>query len=254
MKIINFISNRPWLTKESASKPVPISKLMPQWYKDADRFAKMPNGEYYKAPKEVCPFPKEGTTDDYGKVPTWKACPAILDILTTGYSLVTPCDIEFFLDDAGQIDVKIEDPMYKGFATRRPPMPQFRHPEGYYNYHFAWMPDWAVKVPAGYSVLYVAPLNRYDLPIMTVSGIIDNDEVNLPGSFPFFVQKGWAGVLPAGTPYAQLLPFLREDWKAEITTPSTQTMMNNNIENSKKYRVPDGGVYQKEVWTKRLYE
>jgi hypothetical protein len=241
MKIIDFISNRPWLTKESKSKPVPISKSMPQWYKEADRFAKMPNGEYWVGP-------------DKGKIPTWKACPAILDILTTGYSLVTPCDIEFFLDDAGQIDVKIEDPIYKDFATRRTPMPQFRHPEGYYNYHFAWMPDWAVKVPEGYSVLYVAPFNRYDLPIMTVSGIIDNDKVNLPGSFPFFVQQGWTGVLPAGTPYAQLLPFLREDWKSEITIPSTQKMMNDNIENSKKYRVPDGGVYQKEVWTKRLYE
>lgn len=241
MKIIDFISNRPWLTKDSKSKPVPISKSMPQWYKEADRFAKMPNGEYWIGP-------------DKGKIPTWKACPAILDILTTGYSLVTPCDIEFFLDGAGQIDVKIEDPMYKDFATRRTPMPQFRHPEGYYNYHFAWMPDWAVKVPEGYSVLYVSPFNRYDLPIMTVSGIIDNDKVNLPGSFPFFVQKGWTGILPAGTPYAQLLPFLREDWKSEISIPTSSQMMNHNIENSKKYRVPDGGVYQKEVWTKRLYE
>jgi hypothetical protein len=116
------------------------------------------------------------------------------------------------------------------------------------------MPDWAVKVPDGYSVLYVAPFNRYDLPIMTVSGIIDNDKVDLLGSFPFFVQQGWTGVLPAGTPYAQLLPFLREDWKSEITIPTSSQMMNHNIENSKKYRVPDGGVYQKEVWTKRLYE
>ena len=241
MKIIEFISNRYWLTKESKSKPVPISKSMPQWYKEADRFAKKPNGEYWIGP-------------DKGKIPTWKACPAILDILTTGYSLVTPCDIEFFLDDAGQIDVKIEDKRYQDFATRRTPMPQFRHPEGYYNYHFAWMPDWAVKVPDGYSVLYVAPFNRYDLPIMTVSGIIDNDKVNLPGSFPFFVQKGWTGILPAGTPYAQLLPFLREDWNSEIIIPTTSEMMNANVENSKKYRVPDGGVYQKEVWTKRLYE
>jgi len=241
MKIIDFISNRPWLTKNSKSKPVSTSKVIPAWYKKADRFAKNENGEYF-----LC--------HQNGKIPTWKACPAILDILTTGYSLVTPCDIEFFLDNAGQIDVKIEDPIYKDFATRRTPMPQFRHPEGYYNYHFAWMPDWAVKVPDGYSVLYVSPFNRYDLPIMTVSGIIDNDKVNLPGSFPFFVQHGWTGILPAGTPYAQLLPFLREDWKSEITIPTASQMMNDNIENSKKYRVPDGGVYQKEVWTKRIYE
>jgi hypothetical protein len=254
MKIINFISNRPWLTKESKSKPVPTSKSIPQWYKNADRFAKMPTGEHYQATKEMCPFPKKGTTDDYGKIPTWKACPALLDVLTTGYTLITPCDIEFFLDSAGQIDFKIEDPMYKEFVNKRPPMPQFYHPKGYYEYHFAWWPEWAVKVPAGYSVLYVSPFNRYDIPIMTVSGIIDNDEVNLPGLMPFFVQEGWAGVLPAGTPYAQLLPFLREDWKSEINIPKEVEMIQNNMENSKKYRIADGGVYQKEVWTRRLYE
>jgi hypothetical protein len=133
-------------------------------------------------------------------------------------------------------------------------MPQFYHPEGYYEYHFAWMPDWAVRVPDGYSVLYVSPFNRYDLPFMTVSGIIDNDKVNLPGSFPFFIKQGWTGILPAGTPYAQLLPFLREDWKSTISIPNISEMTNNNMENSKKYRIPNGGVYKKEVWTRRLYE
>ena len=254
MKIINFISNRAWLDKESKSQPVPISKSMPQWYKDADRFAKMPNGEYYKAPKEICPFPKEGTTDDYGKVPTWKACPAILDILTTGYTFVTPCDVEFFINDDGKVDVKIKNVLYKDFVTIRPPMEQFHHPEGYYKDHFAWMPEWSIKVPDGYSVLYVSPINRYDLPIMTTSGIIDNDKVNFPGSIPFFLQEGWTGVLPAGTPYAQIIPFLRENWKSEITITPASQIVKNKIESSKKYRVPNGGVYQKEVWTKRIYE
>lgn len=241
MKIIEFISNRPWLTKDSMSKPDPISKMIPQWYRDADRFAKMQNGEYWIGP-------------DNGKIPTWKACPAILDILTTGYSLLTPCDIEFFLDSSGNIDVKIEDHLYKDFVIRRTPMPQFYHPDGYYQYHFGWMPDWAVRVPDGYSVLYVSPFNRYDLPFMTVSGIIDNDKVNLPGSFPFFIKEGWTGILPAGTPYAQLIPFFREDWKSQIKIPSVSEMINNNIENSKKYRIPNGGVYKKDVWTRRIYE
>jgi hypothetical protein len=241
MKVIKFISNRPWLTKESKSKPEPVSKTIPEWYSDADRFAKMADGQYWVGP-------------DSGKIPTWKACPAILDILTTGYNLLTPCDIEFFLDSAGQIDLNIEDPKYKDFVTRRTPMAQFYHPEGYYEYHFAWMPDWAVSVPDGYSVLYVSPFNRYDLPFMTVSGIIDNDKVKLPGSFPFFIRHGWTGILPAGTPYAQLLPFLRENWKSEISIPTVSEMTKNNIDNSKKYRIPNGGVYKKEVWTRRLYE
>jgi hypothetical protein len=241
MKIIDFISNRYWLKKDSESRPQPISKFIPNWYRQADRFAKMPDGKYWIGP-------------DTGKVPTWKACPALLDIMTTGYSLITPCDIEFFLNDSGNIAVKVHDPLYQDFVTRRDPMPQFEHPHGYYKHHFAWFPEWAIKVPDGYSVLYSSPFNRYDLPFITVSGIIDNDKVNLPGSMPFFVRDGWTGIVPSGTPYAQMIPFLREDWKSETVIPTIDEILINNTKNSKKYRVPNGGIYKNKVWTKRSYE
>jgi len=242
MQIINFMSSKTWLSKESKSQPVPSSKIMPKWYKKADRFMKMPNGEYMIAQNK-------------GKVPGWKSCPAILDIFTTGYTFITPCDIEFFINDFGKIDFKVEDRLYKEIITARPAMEEFHHPEGYYQDHFAWFPDWGVRVPDGYSVLYVSPLNRYDLPFTTVAGIIDNDKINSPGSMPFFIRDGWTGVLKAGTPYAQLLPFLREDWKSENIINTTQEIINNGMENAKKYRLlPNGGVYQKDVWTKRLYK
>jgi hypothetical protein len=241
MNIIEFIANKNWLTKDSDSKPIPTLKSIPKWYREADRFFKMGNGQYHETP-------------GFGKTPTFKSCPALLDIFTSGYTLVTPCNVEFFLDQHGQINSKIEDTRYTNFVTLRPPMEEFHNPEGYHSYHFAWWPEWGVKVPDGYSVLYVSPFNRYDLPFMTISGVIDNDKVNLPGLMPFFVQKGWTGVIPAGTPYAQLLPFLREDWKSEIIIPTETEILNSNIENSKKYRIPDGGVYRKEVWTKRSYE
>ena len=241
MKIIQFISNKYLLRKDNESKPQLMQKLIPDWYRKADRFSKMPNGEYLIGP-------------DTGKVPTWKACPAILDIMTTGYSYVTPCDIEFFINDSGNIDVKVHDPLYQKFVTRRDPMPQFEHPLGYYSHHFAWFSDWGVKVPDGYSVLYSSPFNRYDLPFITVAGIIDNDKTTLPGSMPFFVRDGWTGVLPAGTPYAQMIPFLREDWKSETVIPTIDEILISNTTNSKKYRIPNGGFYKKHVWAKRSYE
>ena len=67
MKIIDFISNRPWLTKDSKSKPVPISKSMPQWYREADRFAKMPNGEYWIA--DQCSKSIKGCKIRFGENP-----------------------------------------------------------------------------------------------------------------------------------------------------------------------------------------
>ena len=253
-KVAIFKSFKPWLTKNSDSVPSPTQSVIPQWYKDADRFAKMPNGEYYKAPKDICPFPKEGTTDDYGKIPTWKACPAILDAFLTGYVLKTPCDIEFFKNSQEIIDVKISDPKYKDFVTKRPPMPMFEHPKGFYQHHFAWYPDWEVSLPEGYSALFMTPINRFDLPFLNTYGIIDSDKVSIPGTFPFFVVEGGEGLIPAGTPYMQILPFKRENWKQEIHIQQEKEIYDKMVENMKFYRQPDGGIYKNKVWSKRDYK
>jgi hypothetical protein len=242
-QLINFIRNRPWLTEESDSVPKPTIQTIPDWYRKADRFAVKPDtGEYWQDPMVG------------GKIPTWKACPAIFDIMGTGYVYRTPCDIEFY-EENDIIKVKILDDKNRDFVQVRPPMPQFISPMGYHEFHFAWWSDWAVKVPEGYSVLYTQPFNRFELPFLTTSGIIDNDQVNLPGTMPFFVVKGFTGILPAGTPYAQMLPFKREDWHSEVDADISHMKMSmNNQANSMKYRVPDGGVYQKQVWTRRIYE
>ena len=241
---VKFVSNRPWLTLDSSSKPGPTIKTIPNWYKDADRFAQNPiTGKAWEMP------------DGSGKVPTWKACPAVYDIMGTGYVYKTPCDIEVYTDASGQIQMKVLDLKNKDFIQDRMPMPQFKHPHGYYEKHFAWWADWAVELPEGYSALYTQPFNRFELPFLTTSGIIDNDKVHLPGTMPFFIIKGFTGTIPAGTPYAQILPFKREHWESDyIAGQNPQEMSLKNQENSAKYRVPDGGVYQREVWERRKYE
>jgi hypothetical protein len=239
--IIKFVSNRDWLTKDDQSAPGPILKTLPDWYRKADRFAKKLNGSFWIG-------------QDKGKIPTWKACPAIFDIMGTGYTLKTPCDIEFKLESGDKLSVTISDSRYKDFCTPRTAMPQFEHPDGYYKNHFAWFPDWAVESPEGYSVLYSQPFNRFELPFLTTAGIIDNDKIKLPGSMPFFLRKGFSGVIPEGTPYAQMIPFKREDWSSEIVIENPNIIRDKNINNSKKYRVPDGGVYKNKVWQQRRYE
>ncbi len=249
-----FRSYRSWVNSDSPSIPTPTQNEIPKWYKEADRFAKMPNGEYYKAPKEVCPFPKEGTTDDYGKIPTWKACPAIMDGFSTGYVLKTPCDITFFKTSTGSIDVKIDDVRHKDFCTRRLAMPQFEHPEGFYKDHFAWYSEWGIELPEGYSALFMTPMNRFDLPFMNTTGIVDSDKVHLLGTFPFFIAKDWEGTVPAGTPYLQVLPFKRENWNHQLEFLDQKEIYDKMIENMKFYRQPDGGIYKNHVWTRREYK
>lgn len=239
--IIKFVSNKLGLTTDSASTPSPIIKTIPDWYRKADRFAKKLDGSFWKGP-------------DNGKIPTWKACPAIFDVMGSGYTLKTPCDIEFTETNSNTLSITIADGNYKEFCTPRQKMPQFENPWGYHENHFAWFPDWAVETPEGYSVLYSQPFNRFELPFLTTSGIIDNDKVKLLGSMPFFIRKGFSGVIPAGTPFVQLIPFKREDWSSELIIEDQKTMYEKNRINSMKYRIPDGGVYKNEVWQPRRYE
>lgn len=240
MNKIKFVSNRPWLSSSSSSKPEPSIKEIPEWYRKSDRFIKDENDNYIIG-------------RDGGKIANWKSCPALLDIFSTGYVLKTPCDLDFYIDENNYINVKIKDKNKQDFCTKRGPMPGFSHPLGYYEDHFAWLPDWAVELPEGYSALYTSPLNRFDLPFLMTSGIVDNDKVNLPGSMPFFVINGFTGIIPEGTPYAQILPFKREDWESEIVIENSKSLVQKNIDNSKKYRIPNGGVYKNEIWSMRKY-
>lgn len=239
---IKFINTRAWSNMDSPSAPATAgSKNIPDWYLDADRFAMMPNGEPYSDPT------------NNGKIPTWKACPAIYDIMTTGYVFRTPSDIEFKKIN-GKITGSVKDSSYRDFLHNREPMPQFVVPHGYDAVHFAWYSDWTVSTPEGYSVLYSHPFMRYDLPFLTTSGIIDNDMVAMSGTMPFFIQKGWEGTIPAGTPYSQLIPFKREDWESEWDKQGPLDIHKKRMYAHNTFRVKDGGVYLKKFWNRRKYE
>jgi hypothetical protein len=241
---IRFVANRPWLTAQSPSRPEPILNTIPDWYRKADSFAMNPTTGK--------PWEME---NGGGKYPTWKACPAVFDVMGSGYTYNTPCDIEFSEDAQGKIQAKALDERYQNFLFERVPLDSFAVPAGYHAKHFAWWPDWSVELPDGYSALYTHPLNRFEQPFLTVSGIVDNDQVKMPGTMPFFVLKGTVGLLPAGTPYAQILPFKREHWESEtdisITAEEIEIKNKNNVD---KYRRPDGAIYIKEVWERRKYE
>jgi hypothetical protein len=99
----------------------------------------------------------------------------------------------------------------------------------------------------------MTPMNRFDLPFMNTTGIVDSDKVHLLGSFPFFIADGWEGTIPAGTPYLQVLPFKRENWEHEIEILNTSEIYGKMVDNANFYRQPDGGVYKNKVWSRREY-
>ena len=79
---------------------------------------------------------------------------------------------------------------------------------------------WTIETPPGYSLLVTHPVNRYDLPFTTLTGLVDtdlykDDFINFPAHWR---DSGFQGTLPRGTPVAQCLPVKRELWTGRFDT------------------------------------
>ena len=116
---------------------------------------------------------------------------------------------------------------------------------------FSWISHWGIETPKNYSCLFTHPLNRTDLPFITTSGIMDTDKWGIWGNQPFSLKTGWEGILPAGTPIIQVIPFKRETWKSEIAKTSEKSEWGRveNIKRNSKFR----GYYKSNYWSKKFY-
>jgi hypothetical protein len=232
MTKVIFHSHKPYNIINDSYHPRPVKDVVPEWFKSADKYElNKETGKYWE-------------NDLGGFVMSFKACPGLLDIFISGYTLVTPCDITFYKNENGVTCVKTESG-YDDFVGSRAPMLGFPVPHGHLDYHFHWYPNWAPEVPDGYSILYTNPINRYDLPFITTSGIIDNDKMNTPGFVPFFIQDNFIGTIRKGTPYLQLFPYKREDWEMEIKHHNLEEIHSRHMKSANMFRVKDGGAYKK---------
>lgn len=89
-------------------------------------------------------------------------------------------------------------------------------PSGYNKQPFKFKNYYGIQLPRGYSAIFTHPLNRTELPFLTLTGVVDVDDYNNPVNFPFFVREDFEGIIEAGTPIAQVIPFKRESWKMEV--------------------------------------
>jgi len=219
MKLVKFIP-MPGLNPGLKS-PTPSKTQIPEWYTKAERYYSSPHGEQFSGLKTCAPF---------------------LDGLLAGYMLVTPEDIYVSYAEDGALKLEWESDYgivgeRKGVSGSTMP-----RPAGHENNHLVWSGQWGWKTPKGYSSLVVHPLNRFELPFTTMSAIVDTDEYSAWGNIPFFIKSGFTGVIPAGTPYAQIIPIKRDTWiYAQDWTASEKV-----VQQSEKTRAGDG-VYKK-LW------
>jgi hypothetical protein len=63
-----------------------------------------------------------------------------------------------------------------------------------------------------------------------MEGVVDTDTYNAPVNFPFVLKNvNFEGLIPAGTPIAQVIPFKREEWKMQIGTEKDLEKQSDSI-------------------------
>jgi hypothetical protein len=116
---------------------------------------------------------------------------------------------------------------------------------------FVWHTGVANTIPVGYSAIITHPLNRHDLPFTTLTGIVDGGIVlSGLGNIPFYIKKNFEGIIPAGTPIMQIIPFRQENWSSKIKKGLFEKGMLNNKESSSFIY----GWYKKTFWTRKKYD
>lgn len=184
-------------------EPVPAKKLIPDWYKSMKTFNRGPD------------------------TATVKKCPPVLEMLTHGFYIVSPCDILIEKADDGEGQVIFQHQYPPNFPVEG---------EAFISSH-ARQQVWAmpiidkwkahhalkfnnpflIKTPPGYSTMFLNPkINDYDDEIYTFEAIVDTDkwhEIN----FPFVInwnklKIGEGYVLKRGQPIVLCVPFKRNNW------------------------------------------
>jgi len=195
-KIITFTN----MTDAKLEHPEPAHKNIPQWYKDTPT---------YFGDGEKKPIKPDLTTS------TIKKCIPVFDAITAGYiiKLATDVYVEPRIED-GESHPYFQWPTLDIIAFH--PIEQAKiHP--YNTGHIASYPKfinfWSIKTAPGYSSLFINPLHR-DLPFEILPGIVDTDIYTEPVNFPFVLKDiNFKGIIPAGTPIAQVIPIKRDSWK-----------------------------------------
>lgn len=178
-------------------EPIPAQKMIPNWYRDLDGY----KNEGKK------PFKN-------GAIPTTiKKCVPVFDALTSGYLIRSYSDVYVSQDEG-----------YPHYAWRDGSQIEFHpnnqaptYPDKMEDASFPkWINPWSIKTPKGYSCLFLTPVHR-DLPFRILEGVVDTDQYLNNVNFPFILKNmKWEGMIHAGTPIAQVIPFKRDTFKMKF--------------------------------------
>jgi hypothetical protein len=210
-------------------EPRPAANYIPEWYrKTKNNFSEK---EYIEKARMKRYLNNEVNPEN---IPSIKACTPFRDSMVNGYIQETWCDIYIHVE-------KSTEQIFYSYSTD-PEIISMRNfisieSDVHYPIEFIWKIPWLPKLPNGYSALFTHPLNHFELPFMSTSGIIDSDDyyhVSF-GEFPFYIKKEFSGIIPAGTPMYQIIPIKRDSWNSKKEKFDIKDRKKRSYEINKKF-------------------
>lgn len=224
---------------EGIPEPYPARKLMPEWFKTLHQ--------------RVDPKAPKGTKNNS----TIKRCAPFLDALCAGWIIPLAADVEI-TSTSGATGVTWKSEFHKAIIETHGPAQVAGNPHNE-KPPLKFLNWWVMKVPAGYSILFVPPLNRPDFRFQCFSGMVDDTYLGNGAleyiNFPFFfTQPNYSGILKAGTPLVQAIPIKRDEvllanrqvhcWPM---LPADQKL----IEETRKRREQQESLYRDTLWDRK---
>jgi hypothetical protein len=212
--------------------PKPAVKEVPEWYKHTPEYV----GEHGRK-----------IVDPSQSVHTVKKCIPVFDAMTAGYILYTQVDVQIWQKDGLPYYTWAD----QDFINFHPIEQASLHPKNNSMPYPKWKNTYAISTPAGYSVLFTQPMHR-DSVFTILPGVVDTDKYKSTVAFPFVLNDiKFEGLIPAGTPMVQIIPFKRESWKHKIG--SDKERKEENLI-GKKLHTMLLNSYKKQFWSRKEYK
>ena len=180
--------------------PIPAKKTIPDWFKKIP-----PHNENDMTVKKCVPF---------------------IDAMSVGYTILNHMDICIWQRPNGEVKIDWLDDKHKKWMKKWPPIEThpMRQVPGSPMVNFTilkWMSPYIIETPPEYSLLFLPPVNRLEIPIVPLVGLVDTDlyknNINIPFIHTQLEPNGVKHIIPQGVPMCQVIPVKRDDWKAEYS-------------------------------------
>lgn len=220
--------------------PKPSSYFLPKWYKDTSSYITNINKNVPTVPHQ-----KNNIFDL-----TIKKCIPVFDALSIGYIIPTFADLLVKKDLNGNTVFFIsgDGPQIEFHPIHQAPY----HPSMNHMPYPKWINPWSIKTPPGYSCMFINPVHSGNKYFSILEGVVDTDKYISTVNFPFVLNDpNFEGVIPAGTPMAQIIPFKRDNW---ISKNGNEKDFLMSKENSKYLLSKLSNRYKSLFWQKKNYK